>query len=255
MDSNRFNKPQNTSTADFVFGAQSVLETLRSDKEVEKLLLLRGSKTESMREAQKLAKTLGIPTTEVPKEKLDRITKKNHQGMVCFVSSVQYFDLDNVISECFAKGKEPFVLILDSVTDVRNLGAIARTAECVGIDALVVPKRGSAQITSDAMKTSSGALNFLKVCRVDRLTASVRYLQDSGLKIVACTEKTKESIYQISYKGPLAIILGSEETGISEEILGKCSAKGSIPMKGNVGSLNVSAAAAVILYEAVRQRA
>jgi 23S rRNA (guanosine2251-2'-O)-methyltransferase len=240
---------------DFVFGAQSVLETLRSDKEIEKLLVVRGSKTEQMREAQRLARELGIPVTEVPKEKLDRITKKNHQGMICFVSSVNYYDLDNVINESFAAAKDPFVLILDGVTDVRNLGAIARSAECAGIDALIVPKRGSAQITSDAMKTSSGALNYLKVCRVEKLLATVRYLQNCGLKIVACTEKTDVSIYQSTFTGPLAIIMGSEETGISPEILEKCEFKASLPMKGKVGSLNVSAAASVILYEALRQRA
>lgn len=239
---------------DFVFGAQSVLETLRSGKEIEKLLVVRGSKTEPMREAQKIAKSLNIPITEVPSEKLDRITRKNHQGMICFVSSVSYYDLDNVISECFANGKEPFVLVLDSVTDVRNLGAIARSAECAGIDVLVVPKRGSAQITGDAMKTSSGALNFLKVARVDRLSSTIKYLQNSGLKVVACTEKTTESIYTTDFKGPLAIIMGSEETGISEEILEKCDFKASIPMKGKVGSLNVSTASSVILYEALRQR-
>jgi 23S rRNA (guanosine2251-2'-O)-methyltransferase len=140
------------------------------------------------------------------------------------------------------------------VTDVRNLGAIARSAECTGIDALVVPKRGSAQITSDAMKTSSGALNFLKVARVDKLIPALRYLQNSGLRLVACTEKTEDSIYTTNLKGPLAIILGSEETGISEEALEKCNHKASIPMKGQVGSLNVSAAASVVLYEAIRQR-
>jgi 23S rRNA (guanosine2251-2'-O)-methyltransferase len=239
---------------DFVFGTQSVLETLRSGKEIEKLLVLRGSKTEAMREAIRIAKSINVPCTEVPKEKFDRITKKNHQGMVCFVSSINYYDLDNIISECFAKGKDPFVLILDGVTDVRNLGAIARTAECVGIDVLVVPKRGSAQITSDAMKTSSGALNFLKVARVDRLLPTLRYLQDSGLKIVSCTEKTTNTIYETSFKGPMAIILGDEETGISTEVLERSNERTAIPMVGKVGSLNVSAAASVILYEALRQR-
>jgi 23S rRNA (guanosine2251-2'-O)-methyltransferase len=239
---------------DYVFGAQSVLETLRSDKEIEKLLVIRGSKTDAMREAQRLAKSLNIPVTEVPKEKLDRITKKNHQGLICFVSSIQYYDLDNVINDCFSKGKEPFILILDGITDVRNLGGIARTAECAGIDALVVPKRGSAQITSDAMKTSSGALNFLKVCRIERMIPTIKYLQDCGLKIVACTEKTDSSIYKTNFKGPVAIIMGSEETGISAELLEKCNERASIPMKGNVGSLNVGAAASVVMYEALRQR-
>lgn len=241
-------------TPDFVFGAQSVLETLRSDLEIERLLILRGSKTDSMREASSLAKSLGIPVTEVPVEKLDRLTRKNHQGILCFISSVKYYDLDGVVNDCYSSGKDPFILVLDGVTDVRNLGAIARTAECVGIDAIVVPKRGSAQITGDAMKTSSGALNFIKVCRVDRLSKAVRFLKDSGVKLVAGTEKTSTSLYQNEFTGPVAIIMGNEESGISDDVMKYCEHKAAIPLVGKVGSLNVGAAAAVIMYEAFRQR-
>lgn len=243
-----------TKKRDFVFGAQSVLETLRSDAEIEKVLVLRGSKTDGMREASTLAKSRGIPVTEVPQEKLDRITRKNHQGMICYISAVRYYDLDGIVSDCFQKGKDPFILVLDGITDVRNLGAIARTAECVGIDALVVPKKGSAQITSDAMKTSSGALNFLKVCREDRLEKTIKYLNNSGIQTIACTEKTDASIYSVDYSGPCAIVMGSEEDGISELVLRRCSQKGKLPMTGKVGSLNVSVAAAVAMYEAIRQK-
>ena len=239
---------------DFVFGAQSVLETLRSDVEIEKLLILRGSKSEPMKEAVKIAKSLGIPITEVPKEKLERTTKKNHQGMICFISSVKYYDLDGVINDCYSKAKDPFILILDSVTDVRNLGAIARTAECAGIDAIVVPKRGAAQITSDAMKTSSGALNFIKICRVERLSKAVKYLRDSGLKIIGATEKSHSSLYENTFDGPIGIVMGSEETGISEDVMRLCNERTSIPLLGKVGSLNVSTAAGIVIYEALRQR-
>lgn len=239
---------------DFVFGAQSVLETLRSELEIEKLLVVRGSKTENMREAVSLAKKMSIPVTEVPVEKLDRITRKNHQGMICYISAVRYYDLDAVIDSCYAQGKDPFILVLDGITDVRNLGAIARSAECAGVDALVVPKKGSAQITSDAMKTSSGALNFLKVCRVDRLESTVKYIKNSGLQVVGCTEKTGASMFSLELTGPCALVMGSEETGISDPILNLCTSLGSLPMKGKVGSLNVSVAAAVALYEALRQR-
>ena len=239
---------------DFVFGAQSVLETLRSDREIEKLLILRGSKTDGMKEAVALAKSRSIPFTEVPQEKLDRITRKNHQGMVCYISAVRYYDLDGIVSDCYQKGKDPFILVLDGITDVRNLGAIARTAECVGVDAIVVPKKGSAQITSDAMKTSSGALNFLKVCRVDYLDSTISYLNNSGITTVACTEKATGSIYDVDYSGPCAIVMGSEEDGISSKVLAKCTQKGSLPMVGKVGSLNVSVASAIALYEVVRQK-
>lgn len=239
---------------DFVFGAQSVLETLRSDLEIEKLLLARGSKSESMREAVSLAKELKIPFTEVPNEKLDRITRKNHQGLICYISSIKYYDLDGIIDSCYAEGKDPFFIVLDGITDVRNLGSIARTAECAGVDALIVPKKGSAQITSDAMKTSSGALNFLKVCRVDRLSSTIKYLKNCGIDTVACTEKTDQLIFNAEINGPCAIIMGSEETGISSEILDLCHKKVAIPMHGKVGSLNVANAASIVLYEALRQQ-
>jgi 23S rRNA (guanosine2251-2'-O)-methyltransferase len=191
---------------------------------------------------------------KVPLEKLNRITRKNHQGAIAFVSAIHYAKLENVIADTFEKGEIPFILILDRVTDVRNFGAIARTAECAGVHAIVLPSRGAAQINADAMKTSSGALNFIPVCREDSLIQTIDFLQNSGLRVVACTEKAKSTIYEIDYKDPIAIIMGSEEDGITDEIIRKSDEIAKIPQAGQVGSLNVSVAAGVIIFETVRQR-
>jgi 23S rRNA (guanosine2251-2'-O)-methyltransferase len=234
-----------------VFGVQSVLETLRSGKEIDRLLVQRElGNTEIL----DLAKEKGIQVQKVPLEKLNRITRKNHQGAIAFVSAIHYAKLENVIADTFEKGEIPFILILDRVTDVRNFGAIARTAECAGVHAIVLPSRGAAQINADAMKTSSGALNFIPVCREDSLIQTIDFLQNSGLRVVACTEKAKSTIYEIDYKDPIAIIMGSEEDGITDEIIRKSDEIAKIPQAGQVGSLNVSVAAGVIIFETVRQR-
>ncbi len=256
-DQNSYKKPfrhfttPKTDNKEFVFGIQSVLETLRSGKEIDRLLVQRelGSV-----EILDLAKEKGVQVQKVPLEKLNRITRKNHQGAIAFVSAIHYAKLENVIADTFEKGQIPLILVLDRITDVRNFGAIARTAECAGAHAIVIPSRGAAQINADAMKTSSGALNFLPVCKEESLISSVEFLQNSGLKVLACTEKTKNSIYQMDLKEPLAIIMGSEEDGISDELLRKVDELASIPQSGQVGSLNVSVAAGVIIFEAVRQR-
>ncbi|MFM6914476.1 MAG: 23S rRNA (guanosine(2251)-2'-O)-methyltransferase RlmB [Aquirufa sp.] len=234
-----------------MFGVQSVLETLRSGKEIDRLLVQRElGNTEIL----DLAKEKGIQVQKVPLEKLNRITRKNHQGAIAFVSAIHYAKLENVIADTFEKGEIPFILILDRVTDVRNFGAIARTAECAGVHAIVLPSRGAAQINADAMKTSSGALNFIPVCREDSLIQTIDFLQNSGLRVVACTEKAKSTIYEIDYKDPIAIIMGSEEDGITDEIIRKSDEIAKIPQAGQVGSLNVSVAAGVIIFETVRQR-
>ncbi|MBP6386028.1 MAG: 23S rRNA (guanosine(2251)-2'-O)-methyltransferase RlmB [Pseudarcicella sp.] len=246
-----FTKPSRPDNKDMVFGIQPVLETLRSGKEIDKILVQRelGSL-----EVLEFARLRNIPVQKVPNEKLDRITRKNHQGVIAFVSSINYAKLENVIADTYEQGKVPLLLVLDRVTDVRNFGAIARTAECTGVNAIVIPDKGAAQINADAMKTSSGALNFLPVCRESSLIHTVRYLQDSGIQVVACSEKVEKSMYQIDFKIPTAIIMGSEEDGISEELLRIVDQLANIPMAGRVGSLNVSVANGVILYEAIRQR-
>ncbi|RXK52474.1 23S rRNA (guanosine(2251)-2'-O)-methyltransferase RlmB [Aquirufa rosea] len=240
-----------TDNKEFVFGIQSVLETLRAGKEIDRLLVQRELGNIEILE---LAKEKGIQVQKVPIEKLNRITRKNHQGAIAFVSAIHYAKLENIIADTFEKGETPLILILDRITDVRNFGAIARTAECAGIHAIVIPSRGAAQINADAMKTSSGALNFLPVCREENLVQTLEFLQNSGLKVIACTEKTKDSVYSKDFKEPAAIILGSEEDGISDELIRKADELASIPQAGQVGSLNVSVAAGVIIYEAVRQR-
>ena len=239
------------SQADIVFGTQSVLETIRAGKEIEKLLVQREI---SFSEVEKLARETGIPFQRVPLEKLNRVTRKNHQGVIAFVSPIRYMPLHNVLAQVFEEGKTPLFLLLDRITDVRNFGAIARTAECAGVQAIIVPTKGGAQINSDAMKTSSGALNFMPVCREPNLSETLTYLRNSGLQIVACTEKTEKSLYDIDFSAPTVIIMGSEEDGISKEFLQLADSAARIPLNGQVESLNVSAACSIVLFEAVRQR-
>ncbi|UZR95645.1 23S rRNA (guanosine(2251)-2'-O)-methyltransferase RlmB [Chondrinema litorale] len=237
-----------------IYGIHSISEALEAGKEVDKILLQRGLKNDSLKALSSKAASLGIPVSQVPLEKLNKLTKKNHQGIVGFLSAITYSSLDHIISELYTNGKEPFILILDRVTDVRNFGAIARTAECSGIHAIVIPAKGSAQVGPDAVKTSAGALNHIPVCRVQNLKQTVKFLQDSGLHVVACTEKTSSTIYDADFKKPCAIVMGSEEDGISDDILRISDELASIPMFGKIGSLNVSVATSVIIYEAIRQK-
>lgn len=238
---------------EMVFGIQSVIETLKSDQQIDKLYMEKGL---SNPDIQNLAFQNRVTIQRVPVEKLDRLTRKNHQGVVCLVAQVQYVKLSNVIADVFERGETPFFLLLDRITDVRNFGAIARTAECAGIQCIVIPGRGAAAINSDAMKTSSGALNHISVCREPDLTETIKYLQASGVTVVACTEKSNRDLYERStdLTGPIAVIMGSEEDGISPELLRMADTHVKIPLLGEVGSLNVSVATGVVLYEAVRQR-
>lgn len=233
------------------FGVQPVLETLRSGKEVERLFIQREM---GMNEIVKLAESRQIAIHRVPLEKLNRLTRKNHQGVVCFLSPIRYAPVHNVLTQVYEAGKVPLFLLLDRVTDVRNFGAIVRTAECAGVQAVIVPAKGGAMINADAMKTSSGALNYMPICREESLKEVVRYLLESGLQCIACTEKSSTPLYQADFTTPTVIIMGSEEDGISPDLLDLAGVRVAIPLLGEVDSLNVSAAASVILYESVRQR-
>lgn len=249
----KFHKPVNRpDKADFVFGINSVVETLKSEKEIDKILLLKDMK--HVEEIETLARNRGVPVQKVPQERLNRVTMKNHQGAVAFVSSVNFASLSNVVTSVFESGETPLLLILDRITDVRNFGAICRSAECSGVHAVVLPARGAAQINGDAMKTSSGALNFIPVCRETDLMNTVKYLKNSGFQVVSCTEKGNGVVYDVDFTLPTAIILGSEEDGISDSLIEESDHQAQIPLKGRVESLNVSVAAGVILFEAVRQR-
>jgi 23S rRNA (guanosine2251-2'-O)-methyltransferase len=239
---------------DTIYGTRAVIEAIRAGKQIEKIMIQSGLTNDLIKELIYAAKDQKVPYTFVPAEKLKRMSAKNHQGVICILSSVSYSSLDNIIQKAYDEGREPFLLILDRVTDVRNFGAIARTAECAGVDAIIIGEKGSAPITSDAMKTSAGALNHLPVCREKDLKSTLKSLRESGIKVIACTEKTNKKIYDIEISGPVALIMGSEEDGISDMLLKDADELASIPMKGKIGSLNVSVATGVAIYEVLRRR-
>jgi 23S rRNA (guanosine2251-2'-O)-methyltransferase len=239
---------------DFIFGTRTVMESIQAGKDIDKVLVQKEINNDLIKELLQLCKAEKIPVVRVPDAKLNRITRKNHQGVVAQMSAIEYASLDHVIESCFAIGKSPLILILDRITDVRNFGAIARTAECAGVDAIVIPEKGSAQINSDALKTSAGALNHLPVVRVKNLFYTCRDLQKSGLVLIGITEKTEKSMYEADFSVPVAMIMGSEEDGISNELFGIMDDRVKIPMAGNIESLNVSVSAGVAIYEAIRQR-
>lgn len=241
-------------SGDFIYGIHAVQEAILSGREIGKILLGRNAREGNIGELIFIAKKSGIPCQYVPVEKLNSLTRKNHQGVVAILSPVVYQDIGHIIPKLFEDGELPFILILDGITDVRNLGAIARSAECAGVHALLLPSRGGALVTADAVKTSSGALNSLPVCRTMNLAAAVGFLRDSGLKIYGSSEKPGKVFTEADYTGPLAIIMGSEETGLSREVLNKCDELLYIPMYGRIASLNVSVAASLLVYEVVRQR-
>ncbi|MGQ8338346.1 23S rRNA (guanosine(2251)-2'-O)-methyltransferase RlmB [Sunxiuqinia sp. A32] len=239
---------------DLIFGIRTVIEAVNSGKEIEKVLIKKGLSGDLFKELFELIREHGIPFQYVPFEKINRITRKNHQGVIAFVSPIVFHDLENFLPSVFESGKDPFVLVLDQVTDVRNFGAIVRTAECAGVDAVLIPEKGSARINADAVKTSAGALHLVPVCRTKDLQRSIKYLQECGLKLVAATEKANENFTKTNLSGPVAIIMGSEEYGIAPEILKMTNEQVQIPILGKIESLNVSVAAGLLLYEVIRQR-
>jgi 23S rRNA (guanosine2251-2'-O)-methyltransferase len=237
-----------------VFGIRAVMEAIEAGKEIESLFVQKGLGGGLFRELQAQLSTQTIKAQYVPVEKLNRLTPKNHQGVVAFISPIIYQRIEDIIPGIYEKGEVPLVLVLDRVTDVRNFGAIVRTAECSGVHAIVVPLKGSAQVNADAVKTSAGALYNVPVCREHNLKHTLGFLKDSGLQIVSCTEKNDQTLYDVDFTSPTAIIMGSEEDGISGEYLKFSDHYAMIPMMGTIESLNVSVSAGVILYEAVRQR-
>jgi len=239
---------------EIIYGLNPVIEAIDAGKEIEKILIQRTMHPAKEHEIRKIATLHEIPFQFVPREKLNRITTKNHQGIIAMVSAVTYSRLEHVVPDLFEQGKNPLLLILDKITDVRNLGSIARSAFCAGVDAIVLPSRGSAMVKDDAVKTSAGALNRIKVCRESNLKESIRYLKESGFNIVGATEKADKLFYEANYKDPLVVVMGSEDKGISEEYLKLCNEQVKIPQKEEIGSLNVSVATGIVLFEVVRQR-
>ncbi len=237
-----------------IFGTRAVIEALNAGKDIEKIFLQKGLSNELYNQLRQALSGQTVPLQFVPPEKLRRLTDKNHQGVIAYLTEINYYSSEDLLRETFEKGKVPLVLILDRVTDVRNFGAIARGAECAGVDFMIIPSRGAAQINGDAIKTSAGALHRMKVCREDNLKNTIEYLKESGLQVIACHEKTESLIYDADFTKPTAVIMGSEESGISNEYLKRSDLQVKIPMAGNISSLNVSVASGIVLFEALKQR-
>ncbi len=238
----------------FIFGIHAVREALNAGRDIDKVLVRRGAGSDLFRQLMADFHRADIPVQQVPVEKLNRVTRKNHQGVIAWLSQITYSEIELVLPTVFESGQDPLVLILDGVSDVRNFGAIARSAECAGVHAILVPVAGSAAINADAIKTSAGALHRIPVCRQKDLVKTLKYLRDSGLRIFAATEKAETDLFGSDLTGPAAIIMGSEERGISNALLKVSDHWVSIPMKGNIASLNVSVAAGIMLFEVIRQR-
>ena len=230
------------------------MEAIEGAESLDKILVKRDLTGQIAKDLLAKAKEFDIPVQRVPAEKLNRITMKNHQGVVAIVCPVRYHDLDNLLSFLYEEGKTPLGVMLDGVTDARNFGAIARSAECAGADFIIIPEKGSASVTSDSVRASAGALFHIPVCRVKDLGATVVRLHENGLQVVGASEKSDHNYTEVDYKVPTVIVMGAEDYGISNEVIRKCDDLAAIPILGKVGSLNVSVACGVMLYEAVRQR-
>lgn len=237
-----------------IFGTRAVMEAIHSGKTIDKVFIQKGLKSPLFQELLALLQKNQLNISYVPVEKLNRLTKKNHQGVIATLSPVEYHNFENLVIQTIESGKTPLFLVLDHLSDVRNFGAIIRTAECTGVSGIIIPQKGSVSITADTIKTSAGAVFKVPVCKVENLKDAVYYLQGSGITVVAATEKTDSSLYEVAMTEPLAIIMGSEDVGISPALLKLADKRAKLPMLGSISSLNVSVACGVFLYEVLRQR-
>ncbi|MBR5087042.1 MAG: 23S rRNA (guanosine(2251)-2'-O)-methyltransferase RlmB [Muribaculaceae bacterium] len=239
---------------DIIFGLHAIIEAIEAGKTIDKLLLKKDLSGELARTLINLAKEREITVQRVPVEKLNRLTRKNHQGAVAMLAAITYYKVEQVLPAAFDEGMNPFFVVLDGVTDVRNFGAIARTCDCAGVTAVVIPEKGSVSVNGDAIKTSAGALNYVPVCRERSLKDAITYLRESGCRIIGTSDKNSVNYTQEDYTGPVVLVLGSEGKGISREVMKMCDALVAIPEFGNINSLNVSVAGGIMMYEVVRQR-
>jgi len=237
-----------------IFGLRAVIEAINSNKTIDKVFLQKGLRGELFNELESLIRRQSINVSYVPVEKLNRLTGKNHQGAVAQISPIEFYDLENLVINVIESGKTPLFLLLDQISDVRNFGAIIRTAECTGVDGIIIQKKGGAPINGDTVKTSAGAVFKVPICKVDHIKDAMFHLQASGIKVIAATEKTEDTVYDMSFNEPCAIIMGSEGKGISPSIIKLADDRAKLPMYGDIGSLNVSVACGAFLYEVVRQR-
>jgi 23S rRNA (guanosine2251-2'-O)-methyltransferase len=239
---------------DFVFGTRAVIEAISANKPIDKVLFRMGLNNDLFLDLYGLVKERNIPFQFVPTAKLNGITRKNHQGVIALLSPVEFQKPEDVLPMIFEKGKDPLLLILDQISDVRNFGAIIRSAECAGVDAIFVPEKGSAPLSADSVKTSAGAIFNIPICRSVNILSTIQFLKDSGVKVIAATEKSELFFTKTDMNLPLAIVMGSEDKGISKQILDNCDATVKIPVFGKIESLNVSVACSLMVYEAIRQR-
>lgn len=237
-----------------VFGIRAVIEAIESGKQVDKVMMKKDLGGELARELLSVTREYNVPVQRVPVERINKVTRKNHQGVIAFMAAVVYYHVDDIVPALYDEGINPLVVVLDGVTDVRNFGAIARTCECAGVNCIVIPERNSVSVNADAVKTSAGALNYLPVCRERNLVKAVQYLRDSGFKVMGASEKTDLNYTKADFTGPVAIVLGAEDTGISTDVLKLCDTLVAIPEFGQINSLNVSVAGGIMIYEVVRQR-
>lgn len=238
-----------TITEDLTFGIRSVIEAIKQGKTINKILLQKGLTGVLIKELLVLVHKENIVVQKVPVQKLNHMVKKNHQGVIAMISPVAYHQIDWLVQQVYEKGEDPFILILDRVKDVRNFGAIARTAECFGVHAIVIPSKDSALVTNDAIKTSAGALFKIPVCKVTSLNAALDFLKGCGLKIFSCTEKSEILINKVESSGPKALIMGSEEDGVDSNLIKASDVNFKIPMTGSIASLNVSVACGIAIHK------
>lgn len=237
-----------------IFGLWPVIEAIRAGKPIDRLLIKQGLQGALYHELMIEVRKYNINYQIVPVERIELVTRKNHQGVLAWLSLVEYQSIANLLPMIYEKGEDPLIIVLDGISDVRNFGAIVRSAECIGAHAIVISEKGSARITPDAIKTSAGALHTFPICREKSIVKSVELLKESGLRIAASSENKGNSLFKSDLKGPLAILLGSEDQGISRELMNLSDCTISIPLTGSISSLNVSVAAGIILYEIIRQR-
>ncbi|WP_375242506.1 23S rRNA (guanosine(2251)-2'-O)-methyltransferase RlmB [Lacinutrix sp.] len=237
-----------------IFGLRAVIEAINAIETIDKVFLQKGLKGELFNELEALLRQKGINSSYVPVEKLNRLTKNNHQGVVAQISPISFYDLDELVTKTIESGATPLFLLLDQLSDVRNFGAIIRTAECTGVHGIIIQKKGGAPVNGDTIKTSAGAVFKVPICKVDHIKDAMFHMQASGIKVIAATEKTENTVFDVSFAGPCAIIMGSEGRGINPSVLKLVDTKAKLPLLGDIESLNVSVACGAFLYEALRQR-
>jgi 23S rRNA (guanosine2251-2'-O)-methyltransferase len=237
-----------------IFGIRAIIEAIQAGKEVDKVFIQKEISGELMKDLMKVMKRANVNFSYVPVEKLNKLTPNNHQGAVASISPISFFDLETLIETVMENGKTPLFLVLDQISDARNFGAIIRTAECTGVNGIIIQKSGSAPVNGDTVKTSAGAIFNIPICKVEHIKDAIFLLQGSGIKTVAATEKTEDTIYNVNLNEAVAIIMGSEDRGVNPSVLKIVDEKAKLPMFGTIGSLNVSVACGAFLYEAVRQR-